>query len=634
MRCCSPWSAVASTLVLFCSLTGTARAQSQSSDIPSTAPDISQTYQQRTHQRLLGNSSIPPVRDRQPGPRIDVDAIRFDHLPVYPDRGITAAKVRALAERLRRHYTHEDHLFYDSGFTRADLEELATHLRRMGLGLHSDQLTLRQLRQLDALLKRQRRNRELSYADLEDIAHQITRFYRQHGLILARAYIPAQTVKDGVVTFSVLEGRLGRVLVAGNKHYSKKMLTAPFKDQMGKAVDSHNIEQTMYLLNDYPGLTTYGFFTAGKKPGTTDLNLQVRKEQPWQFTLRGDNYGSRFTGDQRMFGKLDLFNPLGIGDQFSIGWLQSRSPVNSRLGMASYSLPLFGPRTRLSLSYNRNTFSLDNSTPALRLLHISGTNTELELALDRQLLRSRASNLAVGVTLSDKKTTLNSLVAVPDASEHARAIELRVNGDHLSDRYRLLDMAAFSVQYGNLVGAVAAGRPDHYYKLSLETSSLKFVTLPFTHFDTRLLLHTRAVYADTQLPAFEQLSLGGADGVRAFTVSDFSADRAAVASLEWYVPMPSALNPSLPNGMTLNDVLQVGVFADAGYGVQKSYQSAVSDKWAYLSGYGLVFKFSWSDWFSSELSVAHPDTAESNLSGVGDGAKKLQSFLSFTWTLQ
>lgn len=631
---CSSRLALPPAFVLLCAFAAAAGAQSQSPDVPTNAPDASTTYQQRSQpQQVLGESSIPPVRDRQLGPRIAVDSIRFEHLPVYPEHGITADKVKALAERLRRHYTHEDELFA-SGFTRSELEELAAQLQKMGVQEHPEALTQKELLALVATLQRQKRDRGLSYADLEDIASQITRFYRQHGLILAKAYIPAQEVKNGVVMFSVLEGRLGRVAVTGNKHYSAERLQAPFKEQLGKAVDSSAIEQTLYLINDYPGLNTYGFFTAGSEPGTTDLNLQVRREQPWRFTLRGDNWGSQFTGDQRLFGMLDWMNPLGIGDQLSVGWLQSRSPVNSRLSVFNYSLPIGGPRTRLSVSYDHNDFSLDNSTEALRLLNISGTNTNLSLALDHQLLRSRASNLAVGATLSDKKTTLSSVIDLPNADEHVRALELRVNGDHLSDRYRLLNMAALGVQYGRFTGALAADRPDHYYKVSLDTSTLKFVPIPYTGLDTRLLLRTRLRYADAALPAFEQLSLGGADGVRAFTVSDFSADTAALVSLEWYVPLPGAWNPSLWGNYTLNDLLQVGVFTDAGYGVQNSYQQAVSDKWAYLTGYGLVFKLSWSDWFSSQLSVAHPDGSKSNLSGVGDSAKNLQSFLSFTWVLQ
>jgi len=233
--------------------------------------------------------------------------------------------------------------------------------------------------------------------------------------------------------------------------------------------------------------------------------------------------------------------------------------------------------------------------------------------------------LALGIALADKKTTLDSLIDLPGANEHVHEVELRANGDYLSDRYRLLNMAALALQYGGFVGPVAAGRDTHYYKLALDTSSLKFVTLPFTSVDTRVLLRTKLRYSGSALPAYEQLSLGGADGVRAFTVSDFSADSAAQVTAEWYFP--------LPGGAKVNDLFQFGIFSDSAYGVQNSYQSAVSDKWAYLSGFGVLLKFAWNDWFSAQLSVAHPSSSKSNLEGVGDNAKSAQSFLSFTWVV-
>jgi len=617
--------ALGPALLMFCCSSPLLWAQ-PSSDVPIPTPDPERNYDERTQpQQVLGENNIPPVSERQAGPRIAVTSIRFDTLPEYPERGITASAVQELVERLRRHYTHEDELFA-SGFTRTELEELAKQLQDIGAQDNPDAVGGEQVTQLVETLRRQKQERGLSYADLDDIANQITRFYREHGLILAKAYIPAQKVQNGAITFSVLEGKLGNVAVQGNKKYSEERLREPFEDQVGKAVDSRRIEETLYLLNDYPGLNTYGFFSAGSTPGTTDLNLQVRQEKPLRFTLRGDNYGSRFTGDQRLFGMLDWFNPLGIGDQLSIGWLQSRSPVSSRLGVLDYSLPVFSPRTRLSISYDHNDFSLDNSSEALRVLDIAGTNTNLTLALEHQLLRSRASNLSLGVAVADKKTTLDSVIDLPSANEHVRELELRLNTDHLSDRYRLLNMAALAVQYGKFQGEVAAGRDDQYYKLALDTSSLKFVTIPYAGVDTRFLLRTKLRYSKSALPAFEQLSLGGADGVRSFTVSDFSADTAALVSAEWYWP--------LPGGAKVNDLFQFGLFSDSAYGVQNSYQSAVSDKWAYLSGFGLLLKFAWNEWFSAQLSVAHPSSSKSNLDGAGENAKNVQSFLSFTWVLE
>ena len=55
--------------------------------------------------------------------------------------------------------------------------------------------------------------KELSLDDLQRVADVITRHYRDRGYFVARAYIPAQDIRDGMVEITVLEGRVDRVSV-------------------------------------------------------------------------------------------------------------------------------------------------------------------------------------------------------------------------------------------------------------------------------------------------------------------------------------------------------------------------------------------------------------------------------------
>jgi hemolysin activation/secretion protein len=55
--------------------------------------------------------------------------------------------------------------------------------------------------------------KELSPDDLQRAADVITRHYRDRGYFVARAYVPAQDIRDGIVEITVLEGRLDRVSV-------------------------------------------------------------------------------------------------------------------------------------------------------------------------------------------------------------------------------------------------------------------------------------------------------------------------------------------------------------------------------------------------------------------------------------
>lgn len=47
--------------------------------------------------------------------------------------------------------------------------------------------------------------RDRSLADLNRAADAVTRYYRERGHFLSRAYVPAQKIEDGIVEIAVLE---------------------------------------------------------------------------------------------------------------------------------------------------------------------------------------------------------------------------------------------------------------------------------------------------------------------------------------------------------------------------------------------------------------------------------------------
>lgn len=49
--------------------------------------------------------------------------------------------------------------------------------------------------------------KEVGFADLDQAAARISRYYRERGYLVARAYLPAQDIKDGMVEIAVIEGR-------------------------------------------------------------------------------------------------------------------------------------------------------------------------------------------------------------------------------------------------------------------------------------------------------------------------------------------------------------------------------------------------------------------------------------------
>jgi hemolysin activation/secretion protein len=603
---------------------------------PDDQPDADEDYRQRSRQKDLMPSTdgdIPDINDRDAGPRILVNKFAFERLEEFPEFGITREGVLAEAERLRIVYMKEDQRG-DAGYTPDELREITAYLRDIGSDSDVDDLTHEDMQALIELIRDQKRSRGLSFADLEEIANLLTIYYRKRGLFLARVLLPAQEVENGVVTFTVMEGRLGQLEALGNERYSEELLESPLEHIVGGIVTSQQVEEALYILNDLPGMTLTGAFSAGNNPGETRLRLVVREEDDFSYLVRFDNHGARFTGKARAYGNMQWHNPAGIGDNLSIGLLRSEDigqndsgdgladeigtrEAHSNLGQISYSLPVFNLRNRVTISADRNTFDLvDEDGGIINALEISGVNTTYALRYDYQIRRTRDFNMSTGLAVTDKTSTVESYIDFLSTEDHVVAGEWNFYIDGLSQSgIRMLNTANLRVQYGSFQTDVVEGADENYVRTAIDTSSLFFIPLPFTEKYSRLLTSVRLQHTDQSLPSFEQFSMGGSTGVRGFQVGDFSADKSAFISNEWYFDLPEW---NLFGRNTLNDVFQAGILFDLAYGIQNGgfitdSGTLAEDEWAQMSAAGLVFKATWGSTFSSKVSVATPVYGKSSL---------------------
>ncbi|MFA0813709.1 ShlB/FhaC/HecB family hemolysin secretion/activation protein [Microbulbifer epialgicus] len=606
--------------------------------------DVTKDFLQRTYEARDPNldTEIPEISQRNQGPRITVKEFKFHRLEEYPEYGIDRETVEKMAENLRIKYMKEDKIL-SSGYTIENLEELALLLDGMGAQFNPGALGPSELKKLISVIEKQNKERGISYADLEEIAAELTNFYRRQGLFLAQVQIPAQEVENGIVTLTVQEGLLGQVAVEDTKEYTLNQLVEPFEEQRGKLVNHQSIEEGLYLLNDLPGLNVTGYFSAGENPGETKLNLKVRDANRWKTSFRADNHGSAYTGDQRFYTTIDWLNPLGFGDALTIGYLKSTNVTNyesnfgSDLGQFRYSFPLFGPRTRVQISVDHNEFILKNIEDPddfLNKLDIHGNNKSYALTTEHKFRRSRDFNLTGSFSLTEKKSNLLAITKFDEPGDHVYGTEVGLYFDHLSSgAIPMLNILSTNIQYGEhqreLEESLQQARGDNFTKFSLNGSSLLFLPMPFSKDQSRLILKARAQFSDNALPAFEQLSLGGANGVRAFDVRDFSADTAGLLSAEWYMTFPEAVNPVL-FGQQLNDMLQIALFTDFGYGIVNNYKSGKEDDWGRFAGGGMLFKFNWNEFFASKVSVAWPIKTGSSIEGTGTDMDEPMLFADFS----
>ena len=162
--------------------------------------------------------------------------------------------------------------------------------------------------------------KELSLAELQELAQRITRYYREHGYLLARAYIPAQDIVGGIVEIVVLEGRLGKLNVQNNSLLDGRHRAPGARRRAGRPRRSKGraLERRLLLLNDMPGAEVRSTLKPGASVGTTDLDVEVLGTRRVTGDVELDNYGNGFTGAMRLGGGVNVNSPAGLGDSLSL----------------------------------------------------------------------------------------------------------------------------------------------------------------------------------------------------------------------------------------------------------------------------------------------------------------------------
>lgn len=561
---------------------------------------------------LLKDLDVPSVRDRDPDPesgaRLNVTHFKLQGIVEFPELGITKKEIDRLIERIRFNLMQEYKLL-DSGYTEEEVNEvidLLVEIEEQTLDRHVTDL---ELQKLIWLIREQRSKRGITLGVIETVADKITQFYRERGFILAKAYIPEQQIRDGVVTLTLLLGTLGEVAVNGNKMYSEASISSVFESDQGLPVTGDMVEENIYLINDYPGLSVLGLFEPGAQVGDTKLNLDVKAEQRYHANVRYDNHGTEDTGEQRLYGEVLFNNLAGASDLLHIGALSSFFPDNTTYWLLKYSLNLFSPRWRLGMGYTQNQFVLaQNAGDFLSSLKLSGETTQADITLIYKLKRSRVENY--NFQLIRENIASNLLLGNTDLggllNDEIENTSLLFDFDVLQEESRRLHQGFVRFTSGALVKGLDPGQDDKYGILMSDYTLLTFVKVPWFNADTKLIMRSSLQYTDAALSSVSQFFLGGPTRARGYPVNQFSADSAVYLGADWVLNFPAWMNFDFTPVYSLKNVAQPFFFADASYGVKKSLLATAEDSSGTFYDIGLGVRFFYKNDFQGNLQVAFP----------------------------
>jgi hemolysin activation/secretion protein len=361
---------------------------------------------------------------------------------------------------------------------------------------------------------------ELTLHELDAAVQRITRYYRDHDCMLARAYIPAQDIRDGIVEIAVLEGYFGEIVVrnqSGLNDRAAHALTKPLKP--GAAITGRAVERATLLANDLSGVEAASTLRPGTTVGTSDLVMELRDGKPRDASLEFDNAGGRYTGRSRLGGGLAFNNLTGRGDRIFARMLSSGGGMT--YGLLAYQLPVGYDGTILDFYVSQADYQLGRdfaSLDASGRAHVAG------VAMNQALIRSRNTNLRTRLGFDYKVFHDRSLAS--DTVNRSRTVSFGLLGDHAAD-YGNSTFSAL-ITSGRLDTAeTTAGLRGGFSKLVLNATLAREIGSR-----NRFSISYSGQAASKNLNSSEKMSLGGPSGVRAYPQAEAAGDDVHMINLE------------------------------------------------------------------------------------------------------
>ncbi|RYX97676.1 MAG: ShlB/FhaC/HecB family hemolysin secretion/activation protein [Comamonadaceae bacterium] len=422
--------------------------------------------------------------------------------------------------------------------------------------------------------------REYSLAELRKAAARITALYRERGYLVARAYLPAQEISDGVVLVQVLEGRLGESTVANQSIVGTPVIEAVIRAQglAGQPLRAGDLDRELLLVADLPGAgAVSGNLKPGLEVGGSDLFVAVEPGKRSQGQITADNHGNRYTGQKRLGGALDINSPFAMGDRLSL-----RGTVTDEAllyGQASYDVPVNGDGlragavlstshydlgaefARLEASGVANTAGLYATYPLVRGV---GANVWIRAALNHRQLKDEVRAVALAV---DKSADAFSLDLYGDLQDHADKY-----GGGAYNTWRLSLVAGkldIETPLARQVDEAGPRTGGGYRKFEFAASRLQAITA-----QTSAYAAVAGQWAGKNLDSSEKFAIGGIYGVRAYPQGEGVGDSGWLANLELRQELPGQLQGS--------------VFYDYGHVTYNQSAYAAGQNNRDLKGYGVA----------------------------------------------
>ncbi|MGE0874933.1 MAG: ShlB/FhaC/HecB family hemolysin secretion/activation protein [Burkholderiales bacterium] len=143
--------------------------------------------------------------------------------------------------------------------------------------------------------------KEKTFADVQRALEAVERAYSRAGYSAVQVVLPEQELDKGVVRFQIIEAKLGRVIVEGNKFFDEQNIRRSLPSlQPGVAPNIDSIARDLRVANESPSKQATVLLRSGQEEATVDAVARVVDEDPFKGSITVDSSGGQKTGRLRV----------------------------------------------------------------------------------------------------------------------------------------------------------------------------------------------------------------------------------------------------------------------------------------------------------------------------------------------
>jgi hemolysin activation/secretion protein len=445
--------------------------------------------------------------------------------------------------------------------------------------------------------------RQRDFSDIQRALEALEQAYRDRGYGVVQVLLPEQDITKGVVQFRIVQPKIGKVSVEGNKHFTTDNIRRSFPSlREGEIPSSRNIARNLQMVNEHPVKQATVVLRSAEAVDRIDANIRVTDDKPWRAVLSLANTGTSETGYWRAGLGFQHTNLFDRDHALTAQYITSPTEASK---VNIYALGYRAPYYRLNSSFDLFAgYSDVDSGTVQDLFTVSGRGTIFGARWNYYLPKwGEVEQKLIGGL--DYRAFQNQVILtgtgqslVPDVTIHPASLTY-------AGRLRMAagELNFYASGSANIPGGSDGHSVDFAAARTGATANYRILRYGASHVqafvtDWQARAAFSGQYTSHALVPGEQFGIGGPDSVRGYLLREVTNDRGYVTQLELYTPN---LSPAM--GLLDDYRTRLLVFYDFG-SVRRNKTLPGEQEGKFIASAGLGARLSYSRRVSLRVDVA------------------------------